>query len=120
MEWMIEYLQDDDLLYIKTKGFMTREVANAMVQDIVEAMNRYQCKRHIVDHRDTTFLFNLTEYYERPEVNRRIGLSHSWKIAILFKELTEDTLFMETVFRNRGFLFRQFDDLDDARAWILT
>ncbi len=38
---------------------------------------------------------------------------------MVFGQLTQDTLFMENVFRNRGYNFRQFDDLEKARAWIL-
>ena len=120
MEWTIEYLADERILYVKTRGVMTRDVANAMVGEIVDAMKQYQCNLQIVDHRQTTLAFSLMEYYERPEVNRQIGISTTWKIAMVFKELTDDTLFMETVFRNRGYNFRQFDDLDMAREWVLS
>ena len=119
MEWIIEYFPEEELLYIKTKGVMTTDAANAMVAEIVEKMNSHHCVRHIVAHRETTFAFQFIEYYERPETNRRIGLSTSWKIAMVFRNLTKDTLFMETVFRNRGYDFCQFDDLDKAREWIL-
>ncbi|MBK6792459.1 MAG: hypothetical protein IPG80_07925 [Anaerolineales bacterium] len=120
MEWTIEYLANECLLYIKTKGVVTRERANLMVGDIVEAMERYKCIRQIVDHRLSTFAFQVREYYERPEVNKQIGISTRWKIAMVFNELTKDTFFMETVFRNRGYDFRQFCDLEEARAWVLT
>lgn len=120
MEWTIEYLADECILYIRTRGVMIRDVANAMVGEIVEAMQRYQCNLQIVDHRQTTLAFKLMEYYERPEINRQIGISTHWKIAMVFKELTSDTLFMETVFRNRGYDFRQFDDLNKAREWVLS
>jgi len=119
MEWKIEYLADEKLLYIKTKGVMTAKSANLMVRDIVEAAVCHQCDRQIVDHRETSFAFRLFEYYERPKVNSRIGISPKWKIAMIFRELNKDTLFMETVFKNRGYNFHQFDDMDAARAWVL-
>jgi hypothetical protein len=118
MEWKIEYLADQDSLYIKTKGILTAEAANSMVREIVEAAACHRCQRQIVDHRETEFAFNLLEYYERPNINLKIGASRRWKIAMVFKELTQDTFFMETVFRNRGYKFRQFDDLEEARAWV--
>lgn len=120
MEWKIEYLADQQLMYIKTKGILTRESANEMLKDVVQAMTQYKCCKQIVDHRETTFELSVLEYYERPQVNKEIGMSHVWKVAMVFKELNEKTNFMETVFRNRGYNFQQFDDVEEARKWLLS
>jgi len=119
MNWQIEYIEKDDLLYIKTNGVLTNNAANAMVEDIVKASARYKCDNQIVDHRDTQFALKVIDYYERPNVNAGIGISLKWKIAMVFSKLTEDTQFMETVFRNRGYNFRQFDDVEEARKWVV-
>ena len=119
MEWNIEYLLDAHLIYVKTKGILTANAANLMVKEIVKAADCHQCDRQIIDHRETSFALSLFEYYERPEVNSKIGISSKWKIAMVFKELNENTYFMETVFRNRGYNFCQFDDLEKARDWVL-
>ncbi len=37
---------------------------------------------------------------------------------MIFKELNEQTYFMETVFRNRGFDFHQFADIEEAKTWL--
>jgi len=118
MDWQIEYIEKDDLLYIKTSRVLTIDVTNSMVKDIVEAAARYECDYQIVDHRQTRFDLKIIDYYERPDINERIGISRNWKIAMVFHELTEDTLFMETIFRNRGYNFRQFDDIEKARDWM--
>ena len=120
MEWKIEYIADQEILYIKTSGILTREDANAMLKDAVQAMNEHGCYKQIVDHRETTFALTVLEYYERPNINKEIGMSYSWKIAMVFKELNDNTRFMETVFRNRGYNFHQFDDIEKAREWVLT
>lgn len=119
MEWHIEYILDEDLIYVRTQGILTVDSANIMVGEIVEAAACHQCNRQIVDHRETTFALSVFEYYERPEVNSKIGISPKWKIAMVFKELDSNTLFMETVFRNRGYNFRQFDDVEKAKEWVL-
>ncbi len=119
MEWNIEYILDEHLIYVKTKGVLTAISANLMVEEIVKAAACHKCDNQIVDHRETTFALQLFEYYERPGVNSRIGISFKWKIAMVFKELNNDTLFMETVFRNRGYNFCQFEDIEKARKWIL-
>ncbi len=116
MEWKVEYILEGHMLYVKTKGVLTAESANAMVKEVVMAADCHRCDRQIIDHRET---LSLSQYYERPTINATIGISHKWKIAMVFGQLTQDTLFMENVFRNRGYNFRQFDDLEKARAWIL-
>jgi len=35
-----------------------------------------------------------------------------------FPKLTKDTMFMENVFRNRGYNMRHFDDIDKALSWL--
>lgn len=119
MEWKIKYLLDEHILYVKTKGRVTADAANSMVKDIVEAAACHLCDRQIVDHRNSVFAFGLFEYYERPDINMKIGISRRWKIAMVFSELSKNTYFMETVFRNRGYNFRQFDDIEKARNWLL-
>lgn len=120
MEWLIEYLAGEDIIYVKTSGVVTPEPANLMVKEIVEAAACHHCDRQIIDHRNASFALSVFEYYERPDVNMKIGASRKWKIAMVFGKLTEDTFFMETVFRNRGYNFRQFDDVDKARVWLLS
>lgn len=120
MEWLIEYFADEDIIYVKTKGVLTAESANLMVEEIVRTAEFHQCDSQIIDHRETVIAFSLFEYYERPEVNSKIGISFKWKIAMVFSELTENTYFMETVFQNRGYNFCQFDDLENARKWLMN
>jgi hypothetical protein len=85
----------------------------------VDAMSRHQCKLQIVDHRETEMGLSVIEYYQRPDINRQIGISQSWRIAMIFKEMDEKTHFMETVFVNRGYTFKQFVDLEEAKKWVL-
>ena len=119
MEWSIEYLEGEELIYVRTKGVLTAEAANVMVKEIADAAILHCCNNQIVDHRETKFALNVLEYYERPEINSKLGMSHSWKIAMVFCKLTTDTHFMETIFRNRGYNFRQFNDIEKARNWVL-
>ncbi len=118
MEWTIEYWDEPEILHIKTHGILTASNANQMLAEIVEAMSRYQCTKQIVDHSDTDMTLSVTEYYQRPKINEQIGISRSWKIAMVFKTLDDKSQFMETVFRNRGYKFLQFSSLEEAKSWI--
>jgi hypothetical protein len=119
LEWTIEYLEEIDILYIKTRGVLTMKNSNQMVKEAIAAMEQHQCFKHIVDHRDTQFTLTIADYYQRPATNERLGLSRRSKIAMVFRELNENTQFMETVFTNRGYNFRQFCSLEEAKTWML-
>src|SRR5690349_4543249 len=105
MEWTMEFRQELCALYIQTSGILTAQAANEMIHEIVSRMAEHGCSRQIVDHRNTVFKLSLSEYYHRPNINEEIGISRAWKVAMVFRELNDDTHFMENVFRNRGYNF---------------
>ncbi len=117
-EWKIEYLSEENILLIKSKGEMDVPSANAMVKAIADAAVEHQCFMHLIDHREMTFLFGLSDYYDRPSINEKLGVSRKFKTAMVFSQLTEDTKFMETVFRNRGYVLQHFTDMDEAKTWL--
>jgi len=92
--------------------------ANAMVKEIANAAITYHYNFHSIDHRETTFMFSLAYFYDRPSINEGLGISRSFRIAMVFSELTENTGFMETVFNNRGYNLHHFTDIDEAKAWL--
>lgn len=120
MDWKIEYWADLEILYVQTSGVLNSENVNPMIAEVVEKMTRHRCKRQIVDHRKTEMDLSVLEYYQRPDINTQIGISRTWRIAMIFNEMTENTQFMETVFINRGFNFKQFFDLEEAKKWLLS
>jgi len=117
-EWKIDYLSEENILCIKSKGQMDVPSANAMVKDIADAAVEHQCFIHLIDHRETSFAFSLLDFYDRPSINEKLGVLRKFRTAMVFSQLTEDTKFMETVFRNRGFNLHHFADIDEARAWL--
>ena len=118
-EWKIEYLADEDILYLKSRGIMDNPSANGMVKALADTAVEYNCLTHLVDHRETTFALDTLDYFNRPAINQRLGVSRSFKTAMVFIELTENTRFMETVFRNRGYNLRHFTDIDAAKVWLM-
>jgi hypothetical protein len=117
-EWTIEHILHENILLLKSKGQMDVPSANAMVKDVADSAFRYKCFSHLVDHRETTFAFNLSDFYDRPSVNEELGISRRFQTAMVFSHITEDTRFMETVFRNRGYNLRHFTDIEEAKAWL--
>jgi hypothetical protein len=117
-DWTLEYLPEEHILFLKTKGQMDVPSANAMVRDLAEAARHYQCNHHLIDHRETIFTFSLPDFFERPAINEQLGISRLFKTAMVFSQFNEDTVFMENVFRNRGYNMRHFADMDEAKRWL--
>ena len=117
-EWKITYLADENILYLKSKGQMDVPSANAMVKEFADVARQYQCNRHLIDHREMVFLLNLPEFFERPAINEQLGISRLFRVAMVFSQLDENTMFMENVFRNRGYNLRHFTDIDEAKRWL--
>lgn len=118
-EWQIEYLPAENILLLTAQGVMDVPSANAMVKALAEAAEKHQCMKHLIDHRETTFDFQIADYFERPAINDKLGISRLFKTAMVFSQLTDETLFMENVFRNRGYNLRHFKDIDEARDWLV-
>jgi len=117
-EWKIEHIPEENILFLKSRGQMDVQSANAMVREIAEAAAKYQCLSHLIDHRETIFAFNLSDFYDRPSINEGLGISRRFRTAMIFSELTQNTRFMETVFINRGYNLRHFTDIGEAKAWL--
>jgi len=117
-EWTIEYLPAENYLLLKSKGSMDVPSANAMVKALAEAAEKYGCLHHLIDHREMTFAFDMMDFYERPTVNAKLGISRSFRTAMVFSQLTAETAFMENVFRNRNYNVRHFDNMDEAIRWL--
>jgi hypothetical protein len=117
-DWTIEHLPQENMLLVKTMGQMDVPSANAMVKAVADAATKTQCYVHLIDHRETTFAFSLMDFFDRPRINEKLGVSRRFKTAMVFKELTTDTRFMETVFQNRSYNLRHFTDIDEAKAWL--
>ena len=117
-DWTIEHHPQENMLLVKTKGEMDVPSANAMVKAVADVAAKTQCFLHLIDHREMTFAFSLMDYYDRPHINEKLGVSRRFKTAMVFKELTKDTRFMETVFQNRGYNLRHFTDIEEAKTWL--
>ncbi len=117
-EWKIEYLPAEKYLLLRSKGVMDVAGANTMVKALAEAAESHQCMRHLVDHRETTFAFDMMDYYQRPSVNAKLGISRLFRTAMVFSQLTAETAFMENVFQNRNYNLRHFNNIDEAIRWL--
>ena len=120
MEWTISFLPEKRIVVIKTYGVADETSSMEMVKNISRNMAKHLSLRCLIDHTDISSVSGSTvEIYYRPKGLINIGVPFKVTIAEVIKpEHREHFHFLETVFRNRGFNFRIFDDRESAMEWL--
>ncbi len=118
MDKEIKYLEDKDVLLVKTSGVYEVKNETDTVTKIASELSKYDCNKCIIDHRNTTVSGRIIDSYERSEKYSTFGVKRFWKCAIVFKRLNEDVVFFENVCRNRGWDFKVFTDYEEAQLWL--
>jgi hypothetical protein len=121
MEWKIALHSEDKYIEIVTAGVADRDGSMEMAKVISSSMRKNKYTRALIDHRNIESVSGETmDIYERPNLFRFIGVILGVKIAeIINPEHRAHFRFLETVCRNRGFLFSIFYDKSAALDWLL-
>jgi len=113
-----EYLEDKDIVLLKTSGSydLTKELDT--VREIASKFKEYDCNRCLIDYRKTNIIAETADIYDRPEVYTTLGYEKSIQVAIVVEELNAAVRFYETVCQNRGWCVRAFDDYNAGIDWL--
>lgn len=114
----VEYLEEKDIVVIRTSGSYELEAEIETLKKVISKLNEHNCNRCIFDHRATSVIARTMGSYNRPELYWDLGLKHSVKMAIVLRELNNDLRFYETVCVNRGWRVKIFNDYDAAVDWL--
>ena len=118
MSAKFEYLQEDKILVIRPPDTYILNSEVDLLKEIVIKANEYNCSRIFVDLRATTVTFKTITTFSRPKLFEELGFGRTWKGALVFKKLDNETAFYENVFQNRGWMMGVFDDYDTAMNWL--
>ena len=118
MSKIIEYLDDKDIVLTRTSGSYDLEAEAETLRDVITKLNELNCNRCILDFRTSVVISKTMDCYCRPEIFKEFGLKRSVKMAIVLRELSDNSHFYETVCVNRGWDIRMFHDYDDAIDWL--
>lgn len=119
MKWTIIPNEDKKFITVTTNGELQKEDLNGMLADIIKNATIHKIMNIIIDHRMATFSISMVDTFERPYHFQESGVPRTVKIALVFTN-SEDSeyKFFETIFVNRGFQVKIFDNLADAENWI--
>lgn len=122
MNWEIEYMQEEGVLYIKTSGSLNDVRENQMmIADALAEAAKQGTTKCLIDDRDLTLKLGTMDIYSVPETFKTLGVSHEYKVAIVFSAVPkgeDDFKFYEARAANLGYKHRLFTDPKAALDWL--
>jgi len=121
MLYKIDARYEPDYLYVQVSGIRFAEDEIFLIKDILQAGEKHNCKKLLVDARSMSGKLSLIDYYQLgEEAPDKIGGIHSeYKTAIVdLEENRERFRFVEDVLVNRLFNLRFFSNTVDAERWL--
>jgi len=117
---LYDYIRDKDYVHIKVIGLNRAKPDSHRYGELVEFLNKNNCKKCLFDYRKGLFKIDVWTAYNRPKLAKEFDIPRDIKIAAVYQEITEDITFNETVFRNQGYRVKAFTDFEKAVDWLTT
>jgi len=119
MHYEFKYYSDKQILEIITIGEFPKEILNALAEEGLEQLKKYNCYRYLLNYTELSNIIGIFDMYERPTEASRIGITNRYAIALLTTEKHyEQIKFAETVYRNRGYKYKVFIDKNEAIKFL--
>lgn len=121
MDWKIIIHNNPEYIEVITDGIADKDGSLGMAKAITGVMSQNRINKALIDHRNiVSFTGDTLDIYERPRVMKIIGAILRIRIAEIIKPGQIDHFrFLETVFRNQGFMFQLFQEKEQAEKWLL-
>ena len=118
------YNSDTRIIESRFYGDFTQEEIREAVPKFAEMIKNNNCRFLLTDYRDANMKLSMTEIYNMPGVLAEVFASSGVNIlklkrAFITVKNKKDPEFYETVTINQGQTMRIFDNVDEARNWLL-
>jgi hypothetical protein len=118
MIFNLHYEQECDCIIGSFIGNMNLEALKEYAKEIKKTVMKNNCKHFINDLRRANLDLTSIDIFSIPSLLIKLGIDHTWKIAVVFSNDVEDYSFFETVTNNRGKIVKIFKDPDEAINWL--
>ena len=108
-----------NVLEVRAKGEMNSDNARQVARRVCEFAAKHDCYRVLFDYVLTYFTDSILSIYENPSRMEQEGLTRTMRLAVCYEQDEQKHRFWETVFRNRGYMARVFNNEDDALQWLM-
>ncbi len=122
MEWIIDYLKEDSIVYVKILTPITNvEEIKQICLGMDSLAREHNTHRYIIDHRGVNVSMSVLDIDEVPGILKEIEADFKGKIGILIdysapkKNLFK---FLKNILNLVSMQMELFYDKDDAIAWL--
>ena len=121
MEWKVDYLEKDGIVFTKMLSPINFESTKQLCIEVTLLAREYQTRKYLVDHRGVDIVFTVLDIDKIPGAFKEIGADFNSKTAILLdSSMPKVNLFhfLKNVLRLASMHFELFFDKDEAIAWL--
>ena len=121
MEWTIEYLEEEDIVFGKTAGVIDMESIWKYSEEIVAEGRKHGSHKYLTDLRDTTGKLTILEIDDMPKKMRELGVKPESKSAVLLSPEMETQIgfsFFKDLAKINLIRIASFTDKQKAITWL--
>ena len=119
MEASVAYDEDRAICCVRVIGTVVdRTDVRSFFGPAQPVLEEQGSSRILFDIRDAEIATSTIETFYTAADPESWGWKRDYKATVVYSEITEDALFLETVGVNRGIQIKVFDDIDEAISWL--
>lgn len=121
MEWVIEYLEDDGIVYGKTSGVLDVESLLQYNREMITTGRKHGSHKLLTDLRDTTGEFTILEIDDMPKVMAELGITPEDKNAVIYNPANVEQRgisFFKDLAKINSLRYGFFRDRQKAIDWL--
>jgi hypothetical protein len=121
MEWVIEYLEDDGIVYGKTSGVIDAKSLWKYNREMIATARKHGSHKFLSDLLDMTGHFTILQIDDIPQQTVELGIRPEDKNAVMPNpelEKQKGFAFFKDLAKICEIQFESFSDKDKAIAWL--
>jgi len=124
MPHTITYNSEMHILEANIQGDYLVDEAKQLMLETLKMIEEHDCFRILIDVRDAELKLSAWEIYSASLNFSEAAIASDLPIlktkrAIVVTEESKDTKYVETLFAKRGHRVKLFQDVDEAKEWLL-
>lgn len=118
--YTVTYQPENSCIMVVVQGVLDLPTFHNLVFDVAELVECKGCKRLLIDLCNAFPSESNLEIYKMPDAVECVGIGRDCKQGLVVGEKVAEFYFLETVFINRGYQVRLFDDMNAAYDWLFA
>ena len=122
MEWTIDYLKENGIVFVKTSGPVTWEETKQLCKEAYSIASSNGSHRFLADHRNMDIKLSVLEFDKIPDMIKEIGATPLDKVAILYHASSPKIVllnFLRNLLYINAIQMRIFSKPEKAIAWLI-